>query len=644
VDDFPGLVPNAPDRSLQIYVGQAKCRRSNCTAWVWRENPFILPPIYLWPDLQDQRNQYTSIVHRLGREMDGCGSIDEDPKPLQLGHPQLQNVRTGTEAPAACKDRGDTTHTDRDLETQHLRVMGSQGRANSDNGAHSQTIPRGPSKHQSKDVLRHFASYARYFVRRYFPRLGGNDVVSFEEWARNSARTEQFLNELRSFRRENHRLSEKDISCEVFLKFEPYAEPKFPRSICSPHDNSKAVLQSYFHAIEERLYKLPWFVKHITAEERAEKLDATLGAGPVIETDFSSFECHHVREFAKIGAFWIGHVLGSCHGASTIRSIVNEMFLGDNAGRAGSVRFRVSQRLMSGAVWTSCANGVLNLLLMSYCVLKTRYQDASPRHLAKQVGSFRGLIEGDDGICASSGIDPGLITALGLKLKMSSHASYCEASFCGITKPDNTRKTILCDPLKTICNFFVLRPEFEKMRKTKSAEQIRAKALCYALNYPNCPIVGPLAVAALERTKSIYVDPKRYDDSYHRALLKQAIRKQSEIRDLKEITAADRVVVEERYGFSPDWQRCFETEIAKWGRHEPHCLPNHPRLDKHLAYAMQYLHPTTQIPFVDASWRASYPDPLLIKGPHFPSGETPWKPRVKRDQFSANIHLLQDDF
>lgn len=397
---------------------------------------------------------------------------------------------------------------------------------------------------------------------------------------------------------ETRRIVPKDLRTSSFLKWESYDEIKFPRSINAYSTRTNVALGRYFQLADKSVFGLRnvqgnLFVKNIPVRERPSHLESRFGNRPVNTTDFSSMECHHRGIYTEVAWFWIHHVLRAVADEHSL-TLVREMLFGNNNCDFGGIEARIPHTLMSGALWTSSQNGVLNMLLMSYCVLRTRHPNASIAELVRRFDEFNGCFEGDDGIFEGD-IDPQLVKDLGLKLKLKSHDSYHGASFCGIVKMA-TENTIFTDPIKSICDFFVLRAQFGLARTALAKAQLRAKALSYYYQYANCPIVGPLAYAVLMHTRGHNVDENTERDWYKRYVLREALeeaKKQTETEKFYKqppnVSPQARDFVYQTYGLDPAWQILYEEQIAKWALGLPHNLPPHPKLDQYYRHGETHI-------------------------------------------------------
>lgn len=442
-----------------------------------------------------------------------------------------------------------------------------------------------------------FVRFARRFIRVSIRRATADQPVSFKHWAETSSKPQTFIARLAKLRAERATLKPRDLINKSFIKFESYDKPKFPRSINSYEDVTKAVLGPIFRVVDECLFELKYFVKHINPVERASYLEEVLGGRSVVGTDFTSFESHHRREFAKLGCFWISHILRGLPDYEWARDLVCAMILGENTCRFSHVEAKILETLMSGAVWTSSLNGALNMLLMTYLVQRTKHPNLSSRELVRTVQSeFRGVFEGDDGLCAGS-VDPALVAEMGLKLKFKQFPDYTTASFCGIVKSSRSSTDILTDPVKVICDFPVLEAPYRAFKETKQLGLLRAKAMSLYCLYRNTPIIGPYARAWLRRTRSIQVDTQAL--TYHQKEVLDFNKKVKFWQKDPEITMESRLAMEEIFGLDLAFQALFEEQIALFGEGREHALPEHDRFlvyQRNANFAIGIVPPETRFP------------------------------------------------
>lgn len=441
---------------------------------------------------------------------------------------------------------------------------------------------------KGNETIRLFVSYAKRLIRTRLQPLSEIDH-DFDKYVENANKPSKFLLDCATKAVRASQYSGELFTIKSFLKRESYPSPKHPRGI-NPHPiETNTLLGRLFQQLDPALFSLsnnhgPCFVKKIPVDQRAQFISDKFGDRPVNTTDFSSFECHHRGPFTEVAWFWIHHLAHRSVDKS-ILDVVHELLFKDNLCDFGDIQALVPQTLMSGALWTSSQNGSLNLFIMSFIVLHSKYPNANATELARRFDEFNGCFEGDDGIFEGY-VNPDVINRLGLKLKINEstggrpHENFTTASFCGIVKILD-EPTNIVDPRKTMCDFFVLPPAYASMRDSRVLALLRAKALSYYYQYRNVPIVGPLAFAVLERTKSITVSVDDEEDFYKRNILRSAIQSGQFWKQPPEISPAVRVFVEQQFELDVQYQLEYEREISKWGKGEQHCIPSHHSLSEY---------------------------------------------------------------
>jgi len=320
------------------------------------------------------------------------------------------------------------------------------------------------------------------------------------------------------------------VRTKSFIKHEVYwPEPKNARGINSYEDEWKAFIGPFQKAVDEKLFKaLPYFIKGLNPRDRPRLLFDKLGRNRVMSTDFSSFEAHHIGEMAKVGVFWIMHMLRGVTFKSHFRRVLVRMFQGTNTSRFKHLTVSVAERLMSGAMWTSSANGVLNLLIMSFLNAKAKYPAASNEWLVENHELyFTGFVEGDDGICLDNDIPDSLITDLGINLTWERHPNFGTASFCGaLCSLDDL--VVIADPIKWLAKMTVAPPKYLHSSRNVKMSLVRALALSGLYQYRDCPVIGPICWSLCKRTSGFSIDRVTAEqDAWKRDLLVAANRRET---------------------------------------------------------------------------------------------------------------------
>jgi len=239
-------------------------------------------------------------------------------------------------------------------------------------------------------------------------------------------------------------------------------------------------------------------------------------------------------------------------GIKHMKHLVAKLMLGRNDIDFRTCHVEVDQRLMSGAMWTSSANGVLNLMIMSYLSAKSS-TDGDVNALSDwALHNFRGLVEGDDGICEHVGVSEELIAKMGLDLKFDVARDFTEANFCGITC-DKESLVVIKDPIPVLRKFFVLPARYQNARRSVQLGLLRSRALSYAYNFHDCPVIGALVDRVLFETRSLKAIEARDVLSYHGCGIEEAQREKV-WTNTANVSMSSRTIVERSFGLSVDRQ------------------------------------------------------------------------------------------
>jgi len=408
-----------------------------------------------------------------------------------------------------------------------------------------------------------FLVFAKAFIVLYVRRLRRGDVKNFDDWLENCAYSGARKGQLREVRDEVTHLTDKFSHSKSFIKDEGYVEPKNPRPINSYSDESKVLLGPLVQAADKSLFGLKWFVKGTHPRDWPRRMRDLFGTGAVLANDFSSFEAHHREEYQYVLRFWMMHVLRDV-APSWAKRLILRMMGGENVTKFSTLTASIEGRLMSGALWTSSGNGLLNLLFMSYLCGRSKHPQAPAQWLAENVDSFFvGLIEGDDGLAKDTPIDEKLVSALGLDMKPARSSNFGESAFCGVLC-DPEILTVVCDPRKVLRNFFVLPEKYRNARPSVVLALYRAKALSYKCNYLNAPIVGELAHRVCDLTRGLDVSCVSAEtDAWKRPFLETAVSEKlwqvaPVVHDLS------RIAVQKAFGVAESIQLDWEARIRGW--------------------------------------------------------------------------------
>jgi len=412
-----------------------------------------------------------------------------------------------------------------------------------------------------RNVAWDFKQFAEAFIKLHFVSLREDELSSFNAWLDSCPYGERRKTYLSDVRKKIFRLDKKTPESKSFLKWEGYEEPKNPRAINSPSDESKTILGPLIHDVDKKTFQLKWFVKGTNPRDWPDLMAATFGDSTIMETDFKSFEAHHRQVYAGVVHFWVMHMIRNACPSAAFKRLVSKMMLGTNKTKFSAITAEVSQRLMSGCMWTSSGNGVLNLLIMCYLNARAVYPMMSPLELPEHVDEyFKGYVEGDDGICVFKNVSEQLIQDMGLVLSMTKSSHFGEAKFCGVIC-DAVERKIVSDPMKILRNFFVLPPKYKCASENKQMTLIRAKAMSYKYRLGNAPVVGSLCDRVLDATRSLDVSSVITEfDSWKQKELRSAIQEKS-WKDRAQVSDRSRMIVSKKFHLSAGQQMLMEESI-----------------------------------------------------------------------------------
>jgi hypothetical protein len=393
--------------------------------------------------------------------------------------------------------------------------------------------------------------------------------MGFEEWLASTSYNDERKQELRVayFALRGGRPTRWQCrKIKSFVKTESYPEYKHCRMINSRSDFFKVFSGPLFKAIEEVVYQLPEFIKHVPVPERPGKVKELRRAGRrYYSTDFTAFESHFLPEVMDaIELELYRHCLSWCPADAELicRTLKGRNDMSTHTG----VHASIYGRRMSGDMCTSLGNGFTNLMLAKFIA-------------SEQGHELYGFVEGDDGLFATEAIlSEDKYRELGFTIKITPEDDPCAASFCGMVFADSGE--IVRDPTDYLANF-AWTSSFISAGDRVMDELLRAKALSSVYETPQCPIVGAVARWALSQTR--HVRPRFVEDGYHNL--------SSVPRDESKLPAFDpaddtRALVERKFGISRDVQLEIERRVSKGDFDVAHLLPAHPHLHH---YAARYV-------------------------------------------------------
>lgn len=217
--------------------------------------------------------------------------------------------------------------------------------------------------------------------------------------------------------------------------------------------------------------------------------------------------------------------------------------------------------------------------------------------MCEEFDDFGIVIEGDDSLFNASPEDEHIINLnferAGAKAKLEFHPSPRTASFCGIIV-DNAMN-LATNPVKIVCNFFVLPVQYAHAREGKQLGLLKAKAYSYAVQYYKCPIVAHLCYNFCLRYKHIRPDYTLEKEKYnHDPTIMQT--DPSFVKIPPNISMELRMLVEEKFGISVEYQVLFESSLDQYGAGKDPDFPPHHCWEACLSWGKRFTGPTPESP------------------------------------------------
>jgi len=386
-------------------------------------------------------------------------------------------------------------------------------------------------------LLRRLRTFVRVWIRRHLSPL--SERVEFDEWLEHTNYPAWRKEQLRiTYESSCGVVRRRDYACKSFVKTETYSGYKYPRAINSRSDVFKCKTGPLFHAIEQVLFKLPYFVKFVPVAERSAFIHNRLhGWHKFIATDYTSFEALFTPELMRAVEFQLYSYMGrQCYREEV--GIIQEALAGRNHMVFGSARASVNGVRMSGDMCTSLGNGFSNLMIMLF--------------LCRECGiDVDGVVEGDDGIFGVSAVPPvRMFTELGLKIKLQEFGVLGDAGFCKQYFDAGVQENVT-DPTELLVKFGWTHSNRRGGATRVLRGLLKAKAFSLKAELPNAPVARSLWRYALRMTTGYRAI---YDwDYYHQVPSGDAV--------LREIDMRSRLLVERLFGFPIGHQLAVEAYL-----------------------------------------------------------------------------------
>lgn len=406
-----------------------------------------------------------------------------------------------------------------------------------------------------------FVAQLERFVEWYLPNhlvpLAASDVPSVRKWLSESNyplwRQMQLLHTwlklMQMYYLPGVHLPKWVFKVHAFIKREAYDTFKWARGIYSRSDAYKCCVGPIFKAIEEKVFKLPAFIKMVPVCDRPaylEKMFEACGGKEKIATDYKKFEGSFSRRIMKACEFklyaYMVKNLGEA-GQTWLRMVTSTQG-GRNKIEFASMLISMEAGRMSGEMCTSLGNGFTNLMIALFlCKLHGSDPDKLPI-----------VVEGDDGLFCPEHECPTVeeYARLGFEIKLERHQVASLASFCGQLY-DPTALDVITDPYKVLCNFGWSFSD-QRMSSRLHASLVRAKADSLMAQFPGCPVVAVLGEHFQKLTASAPKIRPTYGGVYD-------YHQDEVVQKPRAIQSASRNLVEAKFGMCVQEQLAIEKHI-----------------------------------------------------------------------------------
>jgi hypothetical protein len=310
----------------------------------------------------------------------------------------------------------------------------------------------------------------------------------------------------------------REAKVKTFMKDEGYVKYKQPRAINARSDPMKVRLGPIFHAIEDEVYKMPEFIKHIPVKDRGKYIEERLYrvGCKYLTSDFTSYESLFTKMLMQhCERLLYDHMTKYLPDHREFMAMFDKFLLGKNNLISRYFKAQIEATRMSGEMCTSLGNGFSTMCFCYFIFDKVGFLEPEL------------VVEGDDNAASGYGTAPTKedFASLGLVIKIEEFQIFSDMSFCGLLF-DQQAKQIVTDPLKVMATFGWGPKEYVNARTSKLMSLLRCKSLSFAHQYPACPVVTALAHYGLRVTAGYDVRAiaqSRTFDSYKREQLRQAM-------------------------------------------------------------------------------------------------------------------------
>jgi hypothetical protein len=338
-----------------------------------------------------------------------------------------------------------------------------------------------------------FALFVQRFCKKKLKPLLPDVDTSFETWIESTPYPEYRRAELTQINKSVNTIWEdkKYFDCKMFPKDEPHETYKHIRNINSRSDQFKCKVGPIFKLIENEVYMLHHFIKHVPCVKRPDYIYNILYREGAVyyPTDYTAFESLFVAELMESCEFILyDYMTKDLPEHEEFMRLMHEVLAGKFKSINKFFTVEVSATRMSGEMCTSLGNGWTNLMAMLF--------------LCEELGSeVDGVVEGDDGLFSIVGRAPTVkdFAKLGLIIKMETVLNLNHASFCGCVFDIGDRINIT-DVVYVLITFGWTTQRWSNSREQVLKELLVCKAYSLLFQYRGCPILQSLAMYILRCT------------------------------------------------------------------------------------------------------------------------------------------------
>jgi hypothetical protein len=360
------------------------------------------------------------------------------------------------------------------------------------------------------------ARYLRHsdaWIEKHLRPISYSELPTVEEWL---AGTHYTMREKENMRKvyeemEMESFTKRLWKRKAFVKDEFYAKVAHARLICASEDLFKMVFGRFWKAVENQVFALPHFAKHIPRSELANALaDLALKEMPILvegddaiyfdgeryrASDYESYESLLIAKItSRIERAALRRICGQVMDPALLR--LADRFYGWDGSlttvHTRHVKAVAPARRFSGDHQTSVGNGLANFLCWDFI-----REEKLP-------------------------INEETFEAIGLRAKLSTHDDSADASFCGIIL-DPVERQLVRDPVPVLMKFGWSKKHQIGFSDRKVRAMLRVKALSLMYEHPACPVISAFADYVLRFTRDDTKVPWQHLSYWEREILSKAL-------------------------------------------------------------------------------------------------------------------------